>query len=183
MNLVKTPEQYFQVINTGKIETMFEGEMNEMLLVKSENEQMLEGKSVIVSPLDKHRLHINEHKAVLSDPDLRKDAELVSNVLNHIQEHLDSLRNTDPALLQLIGEQPLPPIGLEQGPFPGQQMPSAPQAAAPSMDQLFATQGGNVSPGETIKATTGQNIQLPNIPSPPAPFENLPVTPQDMLPK
>jgi len=182
MNLVKTPEQYFQVINTGKIETMFEGEMNELLLVKSENEQMLEGKSVIVSPLDKHRLHINEHKAVLSDPDLRRDPELVRSVLEHIQDHLDSLRNTDPALLQLIGEQPLPPAGLEQGPFPGQQMPPANQAAQSPMDQLFATQGGNVSPNETVKATTGEVIQLPGMPSPPPPFENLPVAPQQMLP-
>jgi hypothetical protein len=124
MNLIKSPEQYFQVINTGKIETLFEGEMNELLLIKSENEQMLEGKDVLVSPLDKHRLHINEHKAVLSDPDLRRDPELVRIVLDHIEKHLNALRETDPALLQLVGEQPLPPIGMEQGPLPGQEMPS-----------------------------------------------------------
>lgn len=182
MNLIKTPEQYFQVINTGKIETMFEGEMNEMLLVKSENEQMLEGKDVIVSPLDKHRLHINEHKAVLSDPDLRRDPELVSVVLDHIQKHLDSLRNTDPALLQLVGEQPLPPLGMQEGPLPGQQMPPNPSTQGSPMGNVMSIQGGNVSSGETMRSSTGDSLQVPNVPKPPAPFENLPVTADQMLP-
>lgn len=183
MNLIKSPEQYFQVINTGKIETMFEGEMNELLLIKSENEQMLEGRDVIVSPLDKHRLHINEHKAVLSDPDLRRDPELVSIVLGHIEKHLNSLRETDPALLQLVGEQPLPPIGMEQGPLPGQEMPSNQAIQGSPMEAMMATQGGNVQSGETIKNMTGQSAQVPNMPSPPPPFENLPVTAGQMLPQ
>jgi len=181
MNLIKSPEQYFQVINTGKIDTMFEGEMNELLLIKSENEQMLEGKDVIVSPLDKHRLHINEHKAVLSDPDLRRDAELVKNVLEHVEQHLNALRETDPALLQLVGEQPLPPLGMQQGPMPGQEMPSNESIQGSPMEQMMATQGGNVQAGETIKNMTGQSVQVPGMPSPPPPFENMPVTPQQMV--
>jgi hypothetical protein len=183
MNLIKSPEQYFQVINTGKIETMFEGEMNELLLIKSENEQMLEGKTIITSPLDKHRLHINEHKAVLSDPDLRKDAELVKNVLGHVEEHLNMLRDTDPALLQLVGEQPLPPLGMQQGPFPGQEMPPNQAIQGSPMEQLLASQGGNVESGQTVKTTTGEATRLPNMPTPPAPFENMPVSPEQMLPR
>jgi hypothetical protein len=183
MNLIKSPEQYFQVINTGKIETLFEGEMNELLLIKSENEQMLEGKDVLVSPLDKHRLHINEHKAVLSDPDLRRDPELVRIVLDHIEKHLNALRETDPALLQLVGEQPLPPIGMDQGPLPGQEMPSNEAIQGSPMEQMLATQGGNVQSGETIRSMTGQSVQTPNIPTPPPPFENMPVSPEQMLPK
>jgi hypothetical protein len=182
MNLIKSPEQYFQVINTGKIETMFEGEMNELLLIKSENEQMLEGKNVIVSPLDKHRLHINEHKAVLSDPDLRRDPELVRIVLDHIESHLNALRETDPALLQLVGEQPLPPIGQQQG-IPGQQMPTNESLQGSPMEQMMAAQGGNVAAGETIKSMTGQGVEVPGVPSPPPPFENMPVSPEQMLPK
>jgi hypothetical protein len=183
MNLIKSPEQYFQVINTGKIETMFEGEMNELLLIKSENEQLLEGKEPIVSPLDKHRLHINEHKAVLSDPDLRRDPELVQIVVNHVQGHLDALRETDPALLQLVGEQPLPPIGMDQGPLPGQEMPSNESIQGSPMEAMMAAQGGNMQPGETIKNMTGQAVQTPNMPTPPPPFENMPVSPDQMLPR
>jgi hypothetical protein len=181
MNLIKSPEQYFQVINTGKIETIFEGEMNELLLIKSENEQMLEEKEVLVSPLDKHRLHINEHKAVLSDPDLRRDPSLVRLVLNHIEDHLNALRETDPALLQLVGEQPLPPIGMDQGPLPGQEMPSNQSIQNSQMQQMMQTQGGNVQAGETVQAATGQQLQVPGVPSPPPPFENMPVTADQML--
>lgn len=182
MNLIKSPEQYFQVINTGKIETMFEGEMNELLLIKSENEQMLEAKKVLVSPLDKHRLHINEHKAVLSDPDLRRDPDLVRLVLDHIEDHLNALRETDPALLQLVGEQPLPPIGQQQG-MPGQEMPSNASIQGSPMEQMMAAQGGNVQAGETVKAATGQSLQVPGVPSPPPPFENMPVSADQMLPR
>lgn len=181
MNLIKSPEQYFQVINTGKIETIFEGEMNELLLIKSENEQMLEEKEVLVSPLDKHRLHINEHKAVLSDPDLRRDPSLVRLVLDHIEDHLNALRETDPALLQLVGEQPLPPIGMDQGPLPGQEMPSNESIQNSQMQQVMQTQGGNVQAGETVQAATGQQLQVPGVPSPPPPFENMPVTADQML--
>jgi hypothetical protein len=181
MNLIKSPEQYFQVINTGKIETIFEGEMNELLLIKSENEQMLEEKEVLVSPLDKHRLHINEHKAVLSDPDLRRDPSLVRLVLKHIEDHLNALRETDPALLQLVGEQPLPPIGMDQGPLPGQEMPSNESIQNSQMQQVMQTQGGNVQAGETVQAATGQQLHVPGVPSPPPPFENMPVTADQML--
>jgi hypothetical protein len=182
MNLIKSPEQYFQVLNTGKIETMFEGEMNELLLIKSENEQMLEAREVLVSPLDKHRLHINEHKAVLSDPDLRRDPDLVRLVLDHIEDHLNALRETDPALLQLVGEQPLPPIGQQQG-IPGQQMPSNASLQGSPMEQMMASQGGNVQAGETVQAATGEALQVPGMPSPPPPFENMPVTADQMLPR
>lgn len=182
MSLVKSPEQYFQILNTGKLETMFEGEMNELLLIKSENEQMTEGKDVIVSPLDKHRLHINEHKAVLSDPDLRRDPELVKIVLDHIEKHLIALRETDPSLLLLVGEQPLPPVGQSAGPLPGQQMPAPPSGQQSPMEQLLASQGGNVSSGETIKAQ-GEAMQVPQIPTPPPPFENLPVTGGQVIPQ
>lgn len=182
MQLVKSPEQYFQILNTGKLESMFEGEMNELLLIKSENEQMLEGKDVIVSPLDKHRLHINEHKAVLSDPDFRRDPELVRVVLDHIEKHLNSLRETDPSLLLLVGEQPLPPLGQAAGPMPGQQMPAPPSGQQSPMDQLLASQGGNVSSGETIKAQ-GTPMQVPEIPTPPPPFENLPVSASQVVPQ
>ena len=143
---------------------------------------MTEGKDVIVSPLDKHRLHINEHKAVLSDPDLRRDPELVKVVLDHIEKHLNSLRQTDPSLLLLVGEQPLPPIGQASGPMPGQQMPAPPSGQQSPMDQLLASQGGNVSSGETIKAQ-GESMQVPQVPTPPPPFENLPVTASQVIPQ
>lgn len=188
MKLLKTPEQYFQVINTGRLDSTFEGEMSELLLVKSENEQMLEGKEPLVSPLDQHRLHITEHKSVLADPDLRQDPRLVKTVMDHIEKHLNALRNTDPDLLALIGEQALGPVGgspaNQQGP-PGQP-PQGPLQNSPMNGMMQQQQNGpgQMQGGQAIQGgSLDQNQNLPNLPKPPPPFQDMPVTMQQGLPQ
>lgn len=112
MGVITNPEQYFSVINTGKLETMTEGSNNQALLVRAENERLADGETdVIATAVDKHSMHIREHMNVLADPDLRMDTELTQRVLAHIQEHIALLQETDPNLLALIGEQPLAPAG------------------------------------------------------------------------
>src|SRR5271165_6011757 len=110
MKAIKDPMEYFQVLNTGRLDSLYQGDMSELLLIQSENEKLMDGEAPLVSPMDSHRSHIIEHRAVLADPDLRKDPNLIKNVLDHIEMHMDALSNTDPRLLQLIGEQPLPPL-------------------------------------------------------------------------
>ena len=146
--------------------------------------KMLDGSAPLVAPTDKHSIHIEEHKAVLSDPDLREDPVLTKTVMDHIEAHMNALRNTDPELLKLCGETPLPPIqppgapqgvpgpqqgppGGPQGPGPGQVMQPPPQGMVGAQDQL------NVE---------GQNIGMPSMPKPPAPFSDLPVSASQMAP-
>lgn len=188
MNLIKSPQQYFQVMNTGRLDTMYEGEERELLLIKSENERLMEGEMVLAASLDAHRQHIMEHKAVLADPDLRKDNALVNNVLTHITQHIDLLRNTDPDLLALIGEQPLPPLQQPMAPTPtGESIPVQGQQAGPPnrtlerspMNDIMAAQGG--AGQETIQSMEGIPAELPKMPKPPAPFQNLPTNPQEMV--
>lgn len=176
MKIIKNPEEYFQVINTGRIDSMFHGETSELLLIASENEQMLDGTVPLVSPMDQHSMHITEHKSVLADPDLRNNPQLVKCVMDHIQGHLDALRNTDPALLQIVGEQALPPIGGSQpnGPQGGQQPPQA--SLNGETANVMAQQGGQIAPGTQIQGPGVDNVGLPGLPHPPAPFQNLPVT-------
>lgn len=190
MKLLTNPNQYFQVINTGRLDSMFEGEMNELLTIKRENEKMMEGGNPRVSPLDKHSMHIQEHKAVLDDPDLRENLELVKIVMDHIQEHLNDLRRVDPDLLKMIGEQPLAPPQMPQPPGGGPGMPGG----APPMSEGgpgTPPQGGGQmlqnpilgppSPGQVI--SNGEKpVALPNIPKPPGQFENLPVMANQMAP-
>lgn len=135
MKLIHAPEQYFQVINTGRIDSMYHGEMSELLLIQSENESLLEGNPIRATAIDKHKLHIEEHRSVIAGPELRNDPTLVQNTLNHIQDHINLLRNTDPDLLVLIGEQPLPQPGQQP---PGQPGPGGPQGGPPQ----GAPQGG-----------------------------------------
>lgn len=175
MGLIKNPKQYFQVMNTGSLESMYESDMDDLLLIKSENEELMAGKAVIADMLDMHAMHIMEHRSVMADPELRKDPVLRKVVQEHIQEHIDFLRTVDPDLLQLTNQQPLqapqapqiaPPMGPPGGASGPMQPPQPPQAG--DMMKGQGSQGGSMVPGPA---------------SPPAPFNNLPVNAKDMLPQ
>ncbi len=157
MKAIKDPMQYFQVLNTGRIDALWQGDMAELLNIQSENERLMDGETPIVSPLDAHKSHILEHRAVIADPDLREDEALVKNVLDHIEEHLNALTNTDPRLLQLIGETPLPPLSAasqgnpnivpvnQEQITPNESPPPQPMGTPPGMPGL-GQPGMNVSP-------------------------------------
>jgi len=180
MGLIKNPQEYFQVINTGAIETMYESDMNEMLLVKRENEFMMEGKDVIADILDSHQMHIMEHRTVLADPELRMNMELRTRVQNHIQEHIDMLRTVDKDLLTLIGQQPL--MNPQEAML--QQQGMSPQDMGNVDGMMQQPNGMPPSPQEMIKGQGTEGGEMtPPIPSPPAPFQNSPVQAQDVLPQ
>lgn len=182
MGAITTPKQYFTVINTGKLEVMTEGVEAELLLIKGENEAMMKGEVVPVISVDDHKQHIMEHKAVLADPDLRKNPDLVQNVLGHIQQHITELQQVDPNLLMVLGQQPIAPpappappqgaSGPQGGPPPQPGSPEAQGLPTPEESMgasLQAQQPGTQLPG------------LPNLPSPPPPFESLPVNPSQVV--
>lgn len=182
MGLIKTPEHYISVINTGKLETMTDGIDKQLMLTKSENEKMLGGETVMAVATEKHSMHIKEHSDVLADPDLKNDPQLVRRIQDHIQEHITLLQTTNPDLLALIGEQPLSPPG--GSPINPQNAPGAAPVPENSMGQL--------DPMMQQQATMQQAAQNPAImegtvmPSPaqpPAPFNNLPTNAADVLPQ
>lgn len=186
MGIITKPQEYFQVINTGKLDVMFEGEIHELILIKQENEALMGGKLPLVAPTEQHALHIKEHRSVLADTDMKENPQIVQVVMSHIQAHMDALRNTDPALLQLLGETPLPPAmpmtppgmpQMSQDPNTGTPVPqsanSAPPEAAPMQQQ-----SGLPQTGEEING-----VKLPAPAKPPKPFHNLPTNPSDVLPK
>ena len=106
--MVKNPEQFLQVLSTGRLEPVVEGQQAELLLIKNENEDLGDGKEVEAILTDEHHLHITEHKSVLASTDARRDAALLARVLGHIQQHIDLLKDADPVTLQLLGQQPVP---------------------------------------------------------------------------
>lgn len=174
MKVLTSPEQYFQVIETGKLEVLTDNVNDELLLIKTENEHLVDDKTVVAIATDKHLLHINEHKSVLADPDLRQDPQLVARTLGHIQEHINLMRTVDPALLQIIGEQPLGPPGgtPPSGPQGGQGAP--PASASPGVPLTPPSAQSVASSPENT------NTNIPEPAKPPAPFQNLPTNPQDM---
>lgn len=182
MGLIRTPEQYISVMNTGKLETMTDGIDKQLLLTKAENEKMLAGEDVMAVFTEKHSIHIKEHSDVLADPDLKNDPELVIRVQNHIQEHINLLRNTDPDILALNGEQPLAPVGGQ--PINPENAPGAQGPPANSMGELDPVMQQQATMAQAAQdPTIMEGTIMPQPATPPAPFQNMPTTAQDIVPQ
>lgn len=161
-----TPQQYLNIMNTGKLDTLTDAVMDELTLVRNENERLVDGETqVLALATDDHQLHIKEHKTVLADPDLRLDDELVARTLDHIQEHIRLLRETDPDLLVMTRQQPLGPAG---------GSPAGPQ------DQSMNAQGAGgpqATPDEQAAsqlAAANSMGPLPQPAQPPAELQQMP---------
>ena len=107
--LLSSPQQYLQVLQTGQLEPLINSEQSELMLIKQENEKLSDGQGVRAIATDQHALHILEHRTVLASPEARdpRNADIQRATLQHIQEHIELLKNTDPNLLALIGQQPI----------------------------------------------------------------------------
>lgn len=178
MGLVDNIDKYLMILNTGNLDYMTDGKIDNLTLIKSENEAMLRGESTQAIWSERHSMHIKEHMELLNDVELKKDAVLVQLVLDHVQEHINLLQTTDPIKLSFIGETPLAPppnpnnIG-QQG-----QLPSAPPAQG---GQAVSIDQGNAGIAQP------QNSQPANLPSLPNPAgegtilpEGMPVKPEDL---
>lgn len=164
MGLIKTPEKLLQLLNTGNLESLIDGTTNELDVINTENESLLMDEPVIAIALDAHAMHIREHKSVLSDPILRFDKELVERTLAHINEHIVMLRETDPSLLAITGEQPV-----------------GPQGGTPNAPTQPNTKSTDIAPQMAMQ-DQGQGV--PNMPSPakpPGEFEGLPQTSAELM--
>jgi len=153
--LLKRPEQYIQVIQTGSLDPLIEDEESEQMLISAENERIREGEVPPVINIDVHLQHIMGHRMVLADPDSRKDTKVVTATLAHIQQHIEALQNTDPALLNVLGQKNLPPPGMPPG-------------APPPGDQQAPPEGQQPGQGEQMPAPANASPQMaasmPNMP-------------------
>lgn len=157
MGLLTTPERYLEVLNTGNLKSVTQGMTDELDTITSENETLLKGGQVIAIATDHHAMHIREHRAVLADPILRQDADLVARTLAHIQEHISLLQTTDPNLLSIIGEQPLaPPGGSPINPQQQGGMPSAQGASQPLQGNPMAQAAPGMPSPPEAPAIDGQ---------------------------
>lgn len=183
MGAIKNPQHYFSVINTGQLDVMTESEQSQLLLIKAENEKMSAGQEAIALFTDAHTLHITEHSSILADPDLRLDLNLVKLVTDHINEHIQLLKNTDPQLLMVLGQQPLQPIqppmpqgapNQMQGPPQQPESEAAPsplespinaqreQVGMPPVDVNLPKVDGNLLPNPDIQQQLVGNLKVPN---------------------
>lgn len=91
-----TPAQYFEIIETGNLESQLQAEENQLHLIKEENDALMRGEVPPVLWSDAHQLHIPEHIAILSNLDARKDPKIIQAVQKHVQEHQKNMQPPPP---------------------------------------------------------------------------------------
>lgn len=163
--LIKTPQEYLTLIKTGNMEPMTRGPLMENFLIQQENEWLLEGKPVTALRIDEHAQHIEEHKTILSSPESRQNGQLVTNVLDHIQQHeteMQWMQANDPAFLAATKQAPLPFPAPPPPPPP--QLPASPQQGQPNLPGAPAGISGTMNPA-TSTAQEAAQVKSPNMPN------------------
>jgi hypothetical protein len=151
--------QYVNIIHTGNLNALTENSVHEDLLMKAENETLIKGEAPVAVFTENHQAHIEFHRSVLFDPELKKDPELVARVQEHIQQHINLLRTTDPQLLMLMNQQPLPPIN--QPPVPQDAAQLGPQTMMPPQQGIM---GPGVMGGQVAGPGIEGGINIPDVP-------------------
>lgn len=147
-NMLENPDQFIQVVTTGRFEPVIQAKQSQLILIKEENEELADGIPQRALVTDKHDQHILEHASVLANTDVRKDpnSPVIQATLAHIQDHIDMLSNPQAQiLLGLLHQQGIAPPAPPSGPPAGDMMNAAP----PVVQQA-------------------QGVQQPNMPNPPA---------------
>jgi len=169
--LIKTSDKYVQLLQTGNLDVLLENEMDEINLIRGENESIVKGDmEVRALSYDNHVLHIQEHRAVLADAQIRQDLELVTRCDAHINEHLQLVKNLDPDLAQIIGQ----PV------FQKPQPPMPPEADIPPDGSGIPELQANPE-AQSLNPTD----QMESVPAVPRPAGNpeAPMTPEELFNK
>ena len=137
--MIKTPQDYFTVLDGGDLTNLTDNETTENDLVASENELLSDNQKIFALWSDNHAYHIRKHKKLLDDPNVRFYSDKLQVIQDHIMEHDQLARSTDPFLYQMAqtGQIPQggpPTMGGQMMP-PEQDQPLPQSGEAQPMDQ------------------------------------------------
>jgi hypothetical protein len=129
--LVRTTQDYVQVLTTGRLEPIIDPAQSELMNVKAENEALSDGKDVQGLKTDDHQLHALHHKVLLDSPESRTNPRLVLQATNHIEWHLSMAKMMDPVLAAFLGIKSFapPPVVPESQAAADPNRPDEPTAA------------------------------------------------------
>jgi hypothetical protein len=150
--LVTDIQSYVSVLDGQPMNTLIATELSENDLIATENEKMENGEKVLALSTDKHPIHIYRHKELLNDPDIRADAERTALILEHIEEHNQLAKNTDPMLQAMAATGQMPP--LPQGPPPG---------PAPQPEMMAQGDIGQAAEGPQIEKALPSSERAPDL--------------------
>ena len=162
---ITRPDEYFTVIETGRLEPLYHDEICRLIMIASENESLQEGKPVIALIGDLHQDHVAAHFSLLNDPDTRiNNHALRDRVLAHILEHKNLAQQLDPVTAWLT-KNPMPPQPPPMLAPPNGGNPPPRQSIASRMKGPPRPPGGVVNPnGPGGGGPPGAPPGMPNMP-------------------
>lgn len=170
----KAARALVQVYRTGNLDPLLKDGETEDLLISRENDALSRGEDVPVLLSDPHAMHIKSHRAVVASMEARGNPAIIAVHAAHEQAHIDALRQTDPGLLAVLGQQPIPPdmpmlaaASADMGPQPppeGVDVPVEGEPLAPAMARRPpGTPELPTMPGMPINPMTGEPAPLPPV--------------------
>ena len=162
-----SPTEYLSILQTGNLPKTVQSKTSGDSLISKENEMLITGAKPIMSVLDHHVNHINAHKSVLDNPNLRAESTIVALVMEHIEEHLnmmEQLQMSKPQLLDIALGQPLgttAQANAQMAPPPGAQPPQgapAPSGPAEGSADAAMESGGVDAVAESGRGTAERKL-------------------------
>lgn len=133
---------YLNILLTGQLTEAMEKGSSQTALMKLENEMLVQNDRPILSILDNHVLHVEKHRELIDNPLVRKNEAVVALVMQHIEEHIQTmevLKVDNPDLLDIALSNPIGTtrqmMGGAVGTPAGQQMPTNAPTGEPGAAQ------------------------------------------------
>lgn len=168
---IKTAAHYFEVVMTGQLDSLYEHETSQILMIRSENEDLSDGRPHTAVLTDDHLLHAKEHATVLDSPDARSNPKIVQEVTKAIQDHFNIASDPKVAnILRFLGQNPIAPPGAAPaggappagGPLPGAHPPGPPHPPGPNGPIM--PQMANATPPVVQEANGVKGPNMPTLP-------------------
>jgi hypothetical protein len=158
LQLLKTPEDVQQLLDTGRLEGLTDPLRDSAIRVEIENEALARGEPVQALLGDDDVYHCKHHRSVYISNETRENGDLLNNVLDHLWQHYENFFGVPadpmdpmyrPNMMTLFGLQvPAPPMP----PAPGGDMPPG---AAPPPDPVPEEPG---MPSMPVNPQTGEEF-------------------------
>jgi hypothetical protein len=171
--VIQDPREYLEVVETGRLQPIFKGAIDQLRIIQEENEALRRGEPVHVEMSDDPYLHIREHGCEL-DTRARYDQAYAQRLRDHNEEHyqvLLKMSREDPDRCIAFGYQPLPGalqlaaqagqiMGMGQGPTPDQAKGAA-QPQVPGQETKKTTPGPEPKPPGREQPTAAPGMPEP----------------------
>ena len=171
---IQRPDEYFTVLETGRLEPLYHDELADLIMIAAENEALQEDTPVLALVTDLHKQHILAHRSLLNDPETRiNNQPLRDRVTAHIMDHMNQLRQISPQVAWATNNEmpppPPPPPQGAQGPSGPTGVPprGGPRPPGPGPGQPHGAPGPNV-PGianpQAPVEKQAQGVRMPSMP-------------------